>query len=86
MKVSNVPLIGNIEKKEPSFCYRLFDIFFNSPLNIQAQVTNYNFVVSDDTCSSSSCLNNGSCAVNGSTGYFNCTCLRGYLGPRCESK
>ena len=39
--------------------------------------TDYNFVCSADICLSSSCMNNGSCAVNRSIGYF-CIYQPGY--------
>ena len=47
--------------------------------------TNFSFVISVDICSSSPCLNNGSCVINGPTGYL-CTCRPGYSGTHCESK
>ena len=43
------------------------------------------YLISADICSSSPCQNNGSCVVNGSSGYL-CKCQPGYSGPYCESK
>ena len=48
--------------------------------------TDYNFVISVDICSSSPCLNGGSCAVNRHTGHFDCKCLPGASDPYCKSK
>ena len=43
------------------------------------------FLILAYVCSSSPCLNNGSCVVNGPTEYLY-ACLLGYSGNRCESK
>ncbi|KAF8778550.1 Fibropellin-1 like protein [Argiope bruennichi] len=37
----------------------------------------------EDPCSSSPCLNNGSCSVNGNS--FKCYCLNPFFGDRCEN-
>ena len=48
--------------------------------------TDHSFVILADICTSFPCLNNGTCAVNETTGHPNCTYPPGYSGPHCESK
>lgn len=56
-------------------------------LTIQASdglnsTTTLSITVNDDPCSRTPCRNGGTC--NSSRNNYNCTCLRGYLGDRCE--
>ena len=35
-------------------------------------------------CNTNPCLNNGTCLTNNSTNTYNCTCLEGFYGLRCQ--